>query len=173
MMIISFTEKNDGCYFFYFLKIMGVYYITNLCLGTFGDANISTATKKIKLSDSKMVEQHEWQRKFVDLNELKAVCDKNNIDISEFINSNDDLFLEEVGCSTMEMDPCYWSSFIRVKVCFCNDETKTIKTSCLICRKKDVRLMGELEREWECCQKGIIYYGQEEFVCEACTQKEL
>lgn len=147
---------------------MGVDYITNLCKGTFGDLNVSTVTKKIKLSDDKMVEQHEWNRKFVDLKDLKAVCNKNNIDISDFLDDDSDIFLEEVGCSTMGMDPCYWSNFIKVKDCFCNDATKMHTIPCVICKNEVEQVMDVLEREWQCCKKITAICGLPEFVCESC-----
>lgn len=148
---------------------MGVYYITNLCIGTFGTLNVSNATRKIKIADDKIVEQHEWTRGYVDFEALRAYCDKRDINISEF--SHGDVFLEEVGCSTMEMDPCYWSSFIKVKKCFCNDKTKTWLTACVICKEKTDILMSDWERQWECCHIVNAICGLPEYVCDTCTEQ--
>lgn len=152
---------------------MGVYYITNLCKGTFGDIKVSTIVKKVKLSGDKMIEQHEWDREFVDLNDLKQVCIKNEIDISEFLDGKDgdDLFLEEAGTSTMDVEACNWSTFIRVKDCFCNDQTKTRLTTCVICYKVNDIVMSDYERECVCCQKITAICGLPEYVCDDCEEK--
>ena len=54
--------------------------------------------------------------------------------------------------------------------CYCQDETKTKDTPCVICHNVVNRLMTKWEREWECCRKITMICGLPEFVCDACKE---
>ena len=74
-------------------KNMGIYWITYICVGTFGQE------PKIKYQIAEMdqiIERHEWEQGYVSLTE---VVDKLG-DKFEFEVSEDDLYFEEVLSST-------------------------------------------------------------------------
>lgn len=151
---------------------MGVYYITNLCTGTIVDEKNATIDKKMKISSDKIVENKEWKRKFVSLSDLKKFITNNNIEgTEEFINTNNDLFLEEVGGDSYEYPPKTWSRYIKVRECFCNDEQKTMMKKCVICEVSFDKVMSKGERKWECCKKIVAICGLPEFVCDNCTNQ--
>ncbi len=111
---------------------MGIYWLTYLCSGTFTDKNTATIAKKVKLAScDPIIEQHEWEQGFVDLEELrKFVITRNNIPMTccgtHKSTCNDekiqlvpmewtDLFLEEQCATTLDIDAPPSSKYILVQ----------------------------------------------------------
>lgn len=120
---------------------MGFYYVTLLCTGTFVNQNAVIITKKIKIYSDQIIEPHEWQQGFVDLEELRGfiaqqhnkpkswcgTCNDSsgiiNEDIEVIESNGYDLFLEESCWCTLEPDSPPTSKYILVK----NNYTYEIK----------------------------------------------
>lgn len=59
----------------------------------------------------------------------------------------------------------------KKKNCYCDDETFTKDTPCVICGTVHNILLGKWDREWECCKKITAICGTPEFVCNTCEEK--
>lgn len=80
---------------------MGIYYFTYICSGTFTDKQTVTIIKKVKIASlDQIIEKHEWDRGYVDLEELRGVIKKLDIELVPMTDC--DLFLEEVCATTYD-----------------------------------------------------------------------
>lgn len=52
--------------------------------------------------------------------------------------------------------------------CYCEDETKTKRKTCVICKEMSEQLMDKAERYWDCHREIINICGLSEFVCNDC-----